>query len=344
MENEFTVLYNSFMQKRADEEKKIISENLDLINSIKRHCSSLDLNLTEENFKYIETIGLVACYPNITQILFPNISIDKEGLTDFNILLQQFKKRPPKEGNLYSENFVILIHPYFRRGFHENSNFEPRFVEVFWSDRQLKVKKYIALDKNRIRIDVNGPTYFEKDTWYGAEFNKDIDKIEDGVVHLRPTLGLKESYITIFFNDVYSLDIKWETKNRIKTFQSEEFKTERIKIEKDGEFYYPARYVHAEYDLDKKFFRHFDGAVHLYTYKEYINRRVSDFNYNSKKGYKIKSHSEKLFKFNGEIETKVFINYISHFMSGNPLVHEYFEGKYPDHISEILEVILNKAK
>jgi hypothetical protein len=332
MIDEFADRYNSLIQKMAEEEKKIISENSGLINTFERHCSSLGLNLNESNFKYIETIGILLCYPNIVQILNPNIPIDKEGLTDFKILLQQFKKRPPKEGNLYSNNFD------------ENNNFAPRFIEIFWGDKLQEVDKFIAIDKNRVRIDVNGPTWLERDTWYGPKYEKEISKIEDGAVHLRPTSGIKDSYITIFFNDVYSLDVKWETKNRIKTFQSEEFKTERIKIDKDGNIYYPARYIHAEYDLDKKYFRHFDGAVHLYNYEEYIKRRDSDLNHNSKKDHKIKSYSEKLFKFNGNIEIENFIEYSSHFMSGNPLVHEYFDGKYPDFISEKLELILNTSK
>ena len=32
----------------------------------------------------------------------------------------------------------------------------------------------------------------------------------------------------------------------------------------------------------KNYFRHFDGAIHFYTENEYLSRRDSDFNYNSK--------------------------------------------------------------
>ena len=34
---------------------------------------------------------------------------------------------------------------------------------------------------------------------------------------------------------------------------------------------------------------------------------------------------------------KNWIDYSGHFMSGNPLVFEYFEGKYPEHIIQMLE-------
>lgn len=63
--------------------------------------------------------------------------------------------------------------------------------------------------------------------------------------------------------------MKWVTKERIKAFQAEEFKTEKIKISKDGLASYPARYIHAEYNVDKQHFRHFDGAIHFYTESKY---------------------------------------------------------------------------
>lgn len=340
--DEFIERNNLYLQKMKEEEKKIISENSVLINNFMNYCSKLGLKLSLENFKYFQKIGIVLCYPNIVQILSPEILIDKEGLTNFNILLQYFKMRPPKEGSLYTDDFVILVHPYFRRGFYENNNYAPRFVELFWMDKITEVDKYIAIDRDRIRIDVNGPTWFERDTWYGPKFNKEISKIEDGVVHLRPTAGIKDTNISFFFNDAYSLDVKWGTQDRIKTFQSEEFKTERVTIEKEGEVFYPARYIHAEYDLDEKYFRHFDGAVHLYRHNEYLRRRDSDLNYNIKNNHKIKASSEKLFKFNGKIKPEIFIEYSSHFMSGNPLVHEYFEGNYPDFISEKMDLIIEK--
>ena len=149
-------------------------------------------------------------------------------------------------------------------------------------------------------------------------------------------------FISFFFSDSYALDIKWYTKDNIKVFQAEEFKTEKIKVEKDGIEYFPVRYVHAEFDLDKNYFRHFDGAIHYYTENEYLSRRDSDFNYNSKTESHIKTKSEKLFKINGEISIETWIEYTSHFFSKNSLAYEYFEGKYPKHIIELLEKVNNQ--
>lgn len=177
----------------------------------------------------------------------------------------------------------------------------------------------------------------EKDTCYGAKFDRDIGSISDGIVKLRPPLNVEDYLTSFFFSDSYSLDIKWASKERIKSFQAEEFKTDKIKIFRDGVVYFPVRYIHAEYDLDKENFRHFDGAIHFYTETEYYSRRDSDFNYNNKSQSQIKTLSEKLFKMNGQIDVTTWIEFTSHFMTGNPLVFEYFEGKYPKHIDEMLE-------
>jgi hypothetical protein len=99
------------------------------------------------------------------------------------------------------------------------------------------------------------------------------------------------------------------------------------------------RYLHAEYDLSLGTFRHVDGAIHYYTEQEYYSRRDSDLNYNAKNSHHIKPASQKLFKMNGSISINTWIEFASHFLAGNPLVFEYFEGTYPPHILELLSKI-----
>lgn len=47
---------------------------------------------------------------------------------------------------------------------------------------------------------------------------------------------------------------------------------------------------------------------------------------------------------NGNISVDTWIEFTSHFMTQNPLVNEYFEGEYPQHISEMLEVVRKNKK
>jgi hypothetical protein len=338
---EMTDFQKKYFENLLAEEKEELAKNADIINSFRKFALEQGLYLTDTNFKYCQTIGIIATHPNILNYLHPNLISDKEGLLNFNILCQTFERRDFAEGYLYGENFMLMAHPYFRRGFHGINNFAPRFVELFWKYNNSKADKFISLDFDRVRINVDNTMYMELDTWYGAQFSKNIENISDGVVKLRPPLDLEAFDISFFFSSVYSLDIKWSTKDKIKAFQAEEFKTDDVKILKDNIEYYPVRYIHAEFDLEKGCFRHFDGAIHFYTADEYYSRRTSDFNYNSKNSNHIKTHSQKLFKLNGQVSVETWIELTSHFFTGNPLVFEYFEGEYPEHIKDVIEKLRN---
>jgi len=340
-----TVAPNQSIQlykKLKEEEKEELSKNLNLITSFKELALKRGVKLIDENFSYIRTIGIVASYPNIVEYLCQDVKRDKEGLYNFSQLCSNYERKAIAEGLLYSKDFILMVHPHFRRSYFDKNNFAPRFVELFWKESFNDIEPSIALDCNRVRIDVNDRLYKEFDTWYGAKFSENIELIPDGIVHLRPPLDLDNSFVSLFFNNTYSLDIKWSTKGKIKTFQSEEFKTEDVFILHNRNIVYPVRYVHAEFDLDTKKFRHFDGAIHYYTAEEYYGRRDSDFNYNTKESNQIKSQSEKLFKMNGVVDVETWIKFTSHFMTGNPLIFEYFEGKYPENIEEIICKMRNK--
>jgi len=328
-----------YFEMLRQEEIEELANNADTILSFKNFMSQKGVLLTDENFKYFQTIGIVATYPNIVSHLHPSLVCDKEGLMDFKSLCQTFEKKGFLNGYLIGGNFMLLAHPYFRRGFHEENNFAPRFVDLFWQYDNPNIDTYISLDADRVRINVDNSAYMERDTWFGAQFDKNIESISDGTVKLKPPVDIDNFLNSSFFSGAYALDIKWATKDRIKSFQAEEFKTEDITLSKNGTKYYPVRYIHAEYDLDKKYFRHFDGAIHFYTENEYYSRRDSDFNYNNKNQSHIKTLSEKLYKMNGQVDVDTWIDFSSHFLTGNPLVFEYFEGKYPQHIDEMLEAV-----
>lgn len=333
-----------FVQQMIDEEQKELKENSELISSFISFSDSKGIKLTDKNFRYIQSIGIVANYPNIVSALCSDFERDKEGLLDFNMLKKQFENRPFADGFLYAEKFMLMAHPNFRRSLHPNANFAPRFINLFWKFNAPEISPYIAIDYDRVRINVDNRMYMEEDTWFGAKFNKDISLIKDDTVQLRPPSDLEPFLIDFFFNKTFSLDIKWETKNGIKSFQSEEFKTADFTVKRNDADFHPVRYVHAEFDLAKNHFRHFDGAIHFYTPDEYFTRRDSDFNYNLKNDVQIKTNSEKLFKMNGNISVDTWIEFTSHFMTQNPLVNEYFEGEYPQHISEMLEVVRKNKK
>lgn len=335
-------IFKRYQQQQSEERMEELTKNATLIQSFIDYCDSKEIKLTKENFDYVRTIGVVAEYSNIVHLLNENILKDKEELVEVYVLDKEFRKEPFATGYYYSNKYMVMAHPYFRRGHYQNNNFAPHFVGIFEGYNCDNIKKYIAIDSNRVRINVDNSMYMEFDTWYGAKFKNTISDIEDGIVKLRPPLQLESFHTNFLFGGTYSLDIKWTSKENIKTFQLEEFKTESSKIEKNGNEYFPVKYLHAEFDTNAGTFRHFDGAIHFYTEDEYYQRRESDFNYNSKNSLKLKTLSQKLFKVNGQISIDKWIELTSHYLQGDPLIYEYFEGKLPDRITEILDALTEK--
>jgi hypothetical protein len=164
------------------------------------------------------------------------------------------------------------------------------------------------------------------------------------MVKLRPPLDLESRHISFFFANAYSLDIKWSESQGVKSFQALEMKTEEVRITVDGQQYFPARYLHAEFDLAANRFRHFDGAIQLFTEDEYFQRRDADFNMSLKNPAHVKARSKKVFKINGHLKTADWVKFCCHFFTANPLTFEYFNGEYPKSITETLEIIRAKRR
>lgn len=344
MTKKLTAFQQEYLDRMQKEEAEHLEKNSGLIQRFIKICEEKKIILNQDNFQYIPTIGIIASSPNIVELLDPSLVRDKEGLLDCSLLNQKFTKQPFASGYFYSENYMLMAHPYFRRGFSSVSSFAPRFIELFWKLNQPHIDSYISLDFNRVRINVDNSMLLEFDTWYGSKFNDKIEDIDDGIIKLRPPLDIDDFTISFCFGDTYSLDIKWDTKPGIRTFQAEEFKVENYKIKKAGSEFHPVKYVHAEFDIERNSFRHFDGAIHYYEPDEYFKRRESDFNYNNKNRHKIKTISEKLFKLNGTISTATWIEFTSHFLTGNPLVIEYFEGSLPENVLDIIEATRKNSK
>jgi hypothetical protein len=330
-------LFENYKKRQLEIHDEKLANNSTLIQEFIGFCQQKNIILTDDNFDYIPAIGIVAKFPNLLNLLNQIIKPDKEGLVEINLLDQLFKKQLFVSGYYYSEKYMVMAHPFFRRGYHENGNFAPLFIDNFWKYDKKGNSVYLALDFDRVRINVDGSIYMELDTWYGAKFKNTISDIEDGIVKLRPPLNLEPFDIEFFFGNTYSLDIKWSTNNGIKVFYVEEFKADNSKILKDGREFHPVRYLHAEFDSQLGMFRHFDGAIHFYTEDEYFLRRDSDFNYHQKSNFQLKAKAQKLFKINGELEIKDWVNLTSHFLTGDPLIFEYFEGKLPDRLIDTVD-------
>lgn len=328
--------YDSDKKKTA---RKQLEENSRIIKNFISFCLEKNITLKEKNFSYIEKIGIVAEYPNILKILNPNLikeyEVKDEKLISYEILNKYYKKNPG--GYFYNKHYIAMAHSYFRRNFNKFNNFAPSFMDLFEKFENKNIDFFIALDLDRVKLDKL--FIMECDHWYGAKFNRKIHKIPNNIIQHKPPRYLDERIINFLFGDVYSLDIKWTENKNIKSFYAEELKTEIVKIPVNRKEYHPVRYIHAEYDLNKGYFRHFDGAIHLYEHDEYYERRDLGLNFNNKIDRQIKAKTFKLFKMNGIVNIDTWLTYTSHFFTSNPLIFEYFEGKYPDCIVDALNRI-----
>jgi hypothetical protein len=327
-----------------EEEQRELEEHAAQITAFQKFCTQKGIPLTKEHFSYVQTIGgIVATYPDLIFHIYPELPRDKDGLSDFHQLTRDFDRRVYGPGFLYGERFMLMAHPHFRRGHHPGANFAPSFLRHFWELNDPALNTRVAIDLNRVRINVDEQTYMEKDAWFGARFNQDIATISDGTSKYAPPSWLNARHKRFFFASAYALDIKWSTAGNIKSFQAEDFKAEDVTVELNGEPHFPARYIHAEFDTDTGNFRHFDGAIHFYDLDEYCERRDSDFNYNAKHNKQIKSKSKKIFRIDGSLNIETWMTLTSHFLTGNPLIHEYFEGKFPDYLHAVLEKLQQRG-
>jgi hypothetical protein len=264
-------------------------------------------------------------------------------LRSFSELKKSFEFMNFQPGCLRADRFVVMASPFFRRSFSGQNNFAPDFIAKFWAVEDSEIDAYIAVDENRVRLSVKDRFYMERDAWYGAKFNGNIAEIRLGMAKFTPPPDILESVQGFAFANAFALNVKWSESNGIKTFQALELKSARVTHEINGVKFHPARYLHAEFDLQKNTFRHFDGAIQFFTDEEYRLRCNSDFNHDFKNRTAIKARSTKLFKFNGSFDVTFWTEFCCQFFHANPLIHEYFTSKYPDYVVRILDRMQESA-
>src|SRR5690606_32352712 len=104
-----------YIKAQIEERKKQLENNSETIDDFIKLCSKIGLKLTRENFNYIQTIGIVANYPDLLFLLKPELEKVDEDLIKFKSLEKHFEKKIFNSGMLYSDKFIAMAHPYFRR-------------------------------------------------------------------------------------------------------------------------------------------------------------------------------------------------------------------------------------
>ena len=335
-DTEMNLKMEQYFKVMADHARSELERSTGLIECFTQMAASKGIALDSNSFSYIQKIGIVASAPGLAIKLLGVIPKERDGLFPYEEIAKRLQPSRFQKGYFVGSDYMLMAHPYYRRAMHPKNNWAPSFVAIFWGLDSSNIKKYIAIDEDRVRVNVDDSTYVELDTWFGAPFDEDIRKIKDGTVKLRPPLDISSGYIDSYFAQAYCLDIKWSASGNIKTFQALEVKTQEVQVVIDNQTYFPARYLHAEFDLSSGEFRHFDGAIQLFTEDEYLRRRDEDFNITFKNLEHIKARSKKLFKLNGQLPVHLWCELCCHFFTGNPLTFEYFTGAYPEHVVDMV--------
>ena len=298
------------------------------------YCSILGLDKGSIEYQFKEKIGMLAYYPKLVEMLIPDKQRDKDGLYSIRSLLETMHTQKGFSGALQSDRFVVLFSKYFRRGFNPSMNWAPDFVGLFgnyWDTQDC----YIRLDDNRVKINLSGGRYIEKDTWYGPAFSRDIELISDGNVKLVVPQDISDLMIKDLFGGIEAWDLNWATSGVEKVFQAMEFSDDHKQANENGEEQFLVRYLHAIYNLKKKAFVHTDGAMMFLTPEEYMERKHSDFNFGKEKCFK--PEYRKLFKINGNLPLDDWMQLVSHFLHRNVFVFEYFQGSIPERLTKLID-------
>lgn len=338
-------LEDDYLRELLEEEQRTLKLHEHDIQRFIKYSKAHGLSITHDSISSPRTIGVVANQADILANVLPGLTADKEGLYSW-VDINSHLSNKNRNGFFYHENFMVMFHPFFRRNFIDEAHYAPGIVNAFIYEGQKKNQLLsVALDVNRLRINVDDTYYAESDTWFGPPFHKDIASISDGPVKLAPPQGFSNSLYERWFSSTRFLNILWTSHKNIREFQLEEVKDESIMVYYQGTAYHPIRYIHAEFDLEHGNFRHLDGAVHLYTDHEYNIRINGNLNINVENfRSKIKPFSVKLFKINGQIPSGQFISYCSLFLPHDPLIHEYFTGELPEYCAKAVRYYQSKGE
>ncbi len=223
-----------------------------------------------------------------------------------------------QNGILYDNDLILHFSDYLRRGFIYPNSYNLRLINYI-KDFKRKFPRVIIsflLYYDKISLLSEYSMCFEEDYAWGPQMPKNLINLECGVTKYN------SSETELKLNKILFTDFWWKKKDNSNIFelQIEDVFCDKLLI--DG--FYPTRYVHLQFDLDKTKVIHFDLSIRLYDFENY-NLRVSvnDISKINKKS----SKRIKLIKFDGVIEEKDAFNIICLFYYNNKDVLNYFENK-----------------
>lgn len=161
-----TDLQPEFVQRFKEEQREKLVGAKDEIAAFEQLLEILEIPTAGIHYDYHHpATGITATRDNLLRMIAPDIEYCKDELVDVAAVLAQFKMYPFSPGNFRSEKFICFANWLFRRAYSHHNNYAPHFLGHFLhyalkSDNSTR----LALDMDRVRIDINGGTYEERDT------------------------------------------------------------------------------------------------------------------------------------------------------------------------------------
>jgi len=259
---------------------------------------------------------------------FPELAnkLDKNGLlaVDGDFILHH--------GGIEYKDYILHYHQLLRRGYTSNPNFDflGRLINYYNKTKSINTLR-IAIDHRRLMPKTFYTQIFELDTWYGPPFN--IDKLDDPTAVGFAIVKRNKNSLFELTNKLDRTEFFWSyNKKSVKTFEAEEISD----LDYSFEHYIFNKYVHSERNIKEHKTFHLDGSVKVYFQNDYENR----FDSNLPKEFKC--HKKiKLWRLDGEIDIKDWIDLISVFYKGNEMIIEYFN---PEEFEKMFELHVRDFK
>lgn len=252
--------------------------------------------------------------PHDSEVLsaLPEISklIDDDGLikltSDFTLF----------DGGIRYGEYMLHYHQFLRRGFSSNPNFDFLGTLARYRNETGRNNDFrIAIDHRRLMRHDDYQEIVELDTWFGPAF--DPSKLDDpNYVGLTVVGRIYPNSLDSYPIDKTEFLWKRNEGTSIKTLEVEELSSPT----KPYDGWHINRYVHAERDMAKHVFCHFDGAAKVYAQANYSSRVQQQMPRHIRC-----NHYLKLFRIDGKIRLNDWLSLMAMFYKGNEMVVEYFD-------------------
>lgn len=298
----------------------------DYKNDLLSRLSPLDWS----DLQFFRMEAYVAHCSGLASRMYPDLftpmlkGVDKDGLTDYQMLRTRFREVQPGIFHDPSKDLLLFAHRFFRRSLSHRNKLNDYFLTSF----QETVDEIGSAVVPRLRLDpdvLGHPAsllgLLELEYWHGPKFNNEIEAIDSGVAEH------KANDRDRFFEGVDKTHIWWKP-TETRTLHGELFKYRTFEIEELIEepsaglnAEYGCRYAHSEYSLSSASISHFDGAIRAYPEEAYFDRIDKMIDRAGKH-----SNYTKLFRFDGDMPVERWKRLLSDYFRGNSLVPEYFGG------------------